>query len=301
MDAPNRRQLGRYTTVLFGHEQGKYPDGNSVLVQGATGSVLIDPSSSVRGFDPPLQVDTVLLTHTHEDHAAGVSAVQWNALKVHYLDLEALRSVDALMALYGVPREVWPQMTEFVTERFHFSGWPQAQGLDDGAVVDLGDVRVTLLHAPGHTAGHSLYLIEGQDGVRVVVTGDIDLTGFGAYYGDAASSLDSFERTLRMTRDLVADHYVTFHHKGVVDGHAAFAEAVDSYARSFGRRADALLALLDRPRTFDALVEEGIVYRAGTRPALFGESVERRTIQQHLDRLVADGSVELVDGQYCRR
>jgi len=287
--------------VLFGHEQGKYPDGNSVLVQGAAGSVLIDPSLSTREADPALKVDTVLLTHAHEDHASGVSAVRWNELKVHRLDLDALRSVDALMALYGVPREVWPQMEEFVTQRFHFTGWPQADGLDDRAVIGLGDVRVTLIHAPGHTSGHSLYLVEGDDGVRVVVTGDIDLTGFGAYCGDAASSLESFEQTLLMARGLVADHYVTFHHKGVVDGHEAFAEAVDTYAQSFQRRADALLALLDRPRSFDELVAEGIVYRAGTRPQLFGESVERRTIQQHLDRLVADGAVEVVDGQYCRR
>lgn len=296
-----RRALGRYTTVLFGHEQGKYPDGNSVLVQGATGTVLIDPSLSVRGVEPPLEVDTVLLTHAHEDHAAGVSAVRWGALKVHHRDVDALRSVDALMALYGVPAQVWPQMTEFVTERFHFAGWPDAEGLDDGDVLDLGGVTVTLLHAPGHTAGHSMYLIDGDDGVRVVVTGDIDLTGFGAYYGDAASSLDAFEQTLRAARELVADHYVTFHHKGVVDGHAAFAAAVDEYASSFRRREDALLALLELPRTFDELVADGIVYRPGTRPAVFGESVERRTIEQHLGRLVGNGVVAVVDGQYCRR
>jgi glyoxylase-like metal-dependent hydrolase (beta-lactamase superfamily II) len=300
MDAPHR-QLGRYTTVLFGHEQGKYPDGNSVLVQGATGSVLIDPSLSVRAAEPPLEVDAVLLTHTHEDHAAGVSAVRWGSLRVHRNDVDALRSVEALMALYGLPQSLWPQMTEFVTERFHFAGWPEAEGLDDGATIDLGGVTVALVHAPGHTSGHSLYLIEGDDGVRVVVTGDIDLTSFGAYYGDAASSLDSFEQTLQMVRGLVADHYVTFHHKGVVDGHAAFVAAVDAYAESFRRREDALLALLVQPRSFDELVDHGIVYRAGTRPAVFGESVERRTIQQHLDRLLADGSVEGSDGQYCRR
>ncbi|MEY4010155.1 MAG: hypothetical protein RLZZ93_847 [Actinomycetota bacterium] len=300
MDA-QRRRLGRYTTVLFGNEQGKYPDGNSVLVEGAAGSVLIDPSLGVRGIDPPLEVDTVLLTHTHEDHAAGVSAVRWQSLRVHELDVAALRSVDELMRLYGVPRSVWPEMTEFVTGRFHFAGWPQAEGMSDGESVDLGGVRVTLVHAPGHTAGHSLYLVDGDDGVRVVVTGDIDLTGFGAYYGDAASSLESFERTLLMARALVADHYVTFHHKGVVDGHAAFVAAVDAYAESFQRREGALLALLATPQSLDELVAEGIVYRAGTRPALFGDSVERRTIEQHLHRLVSNGAVEVVGEQYCRR
>jgi glyoxylase-like metal-dependent hydrolase (beta-lactamase superfamily II) len=296
-----RRQLGRHTTVLFGHEQGKYPDGNSVLVRGSSGTVLIDPSLGVRDITPPLTVDHVLLTHTHEDHAAGVSAVRWGSLRVHHHDVEALRSVDALMALYGVPRSVWPEMTDFVTGRFHFAGWPEARGMSDGETIDLGDVRVTLIHAPGHTSGHSLYLIEGDDGVRVVVTGDIDLTGFGAYYGDAASSLDSFERTLRMARELVADHYVTFHHKGVVDGHTAFVAAVDAYAESFQRREDALLALLASPRSLDELVAEGIVYRAGTRPALFGDSVERRTIEQHLERLLANGAIEVGGGQYWRR
>jgi hypothetical protein len=34
---------------------------------------------------------------------------------------------------------------------------------------------------------------------------------------------------------------------------------------------------------------------------VFGESVERRTIQPHLDRLLANGVVESRGEQYCRR
>ena len=255
----------------------------------------------MRSAVPALRVDTVLLTHTHEDHAAGLSAVEAGEIRVHEADLAALRSVDDLMRLYGVPAHVWPQMTEFVVERFHFEGWPHATGLSDGEVIDLGDVTVRVVHAPGHTSGHSVFLMESDDGTRVVATGDIDLTTFGPYYGDASSSLEAFEATLAMMRDLRADHYVTFHHKGVIDGHEAFSAAIDQYAAVFGRRQQSLLALLDEPPTFDELVEQGIVYRAGTRPPLFGESVERRSIQQHLDRLLAD-DVVLTDGrQYWRR
>lgn len=291
-----QRQLGPHVTVLFGHEQGKYPDGNTVVVRGATGSVAIDPAMSTRTLDPPLEVDTVLLTHAHEDHAVGVSAVQWRSLKAHRFDVPALQSMDELMRLYGVPEALWGEMTQMVTERFHYDTWPEAEALDDGDVIDLGGVTVTLVHAPGHTSGHSVYVIDSDDGPRVVVTGDIDLTTFGPYYGDAASSLDEFESTLAMMRGLRADHYVTFHHKGVIDGHDVFADAVDVYAAVFARRAQALLDLLHSPRTFDELVADGIVYRAGTRPPLFGESVERRSIEQHLERLVADGAV-VTDGQ----
>ena len=295
-----QRQLGPHVTVLFGHEQGKYPDGNCVVVRGARRSVAIDPTLSVRAMDPPLSVDLVLLTHTHEDHAAGLAAVRTGEIRVHERDLPALRDVDDLMRLYGIPEDGWPQMREMVQQRFQFRGWPEAQGLRDRDVFDLGDVTVTALHAPGHTSGHTVYLIESDDGTRVVVTGDIDLSTFGPYYGDAASSLDDFEATLTMLGHVVADHYVTFHHKGVVDGHAAFAEAVRQYAAVFGRRQAALLELLAAPTTFEALVDVGIVYRPGTRPALFGESVERHSIRRHLDRLLSEGAAATDGREYWR-
>jgi glyoxylase-like metal-dependent hydrolase (beta-lactamase superfamily II) len=294
------RGLGSHVTVLFGHEQGKYPDGNTVVVCGELGSVVIDPALSVRTMDPPLEVSTVLLTHTHEDHAAGVSAVRSADIRVHTADLEALQSVDGLMRLYGLPPEGWPAMTELVTDRFHFAGWPHATAVVDGEVLDLGGVTVQVVHAPGHTSGHSVYVVESEDGTRVVVTGDIDLSTFGPYYGDASSSLADFEATLAMVRELRADHYVTFHHKGVIDGHDAFAKAVDAYASVFARREETLLGLLAGPRTIDELVADGIVYRAGTRPPVFGDSVERRSILQHLDRLLSDGAVRTDGRQYWR-
>jgi glyoxylase-like metal-dependent hydrolase (beta-lactamase superfamily II) len=251
-------------------------------------------------MQPPLDVDLVLLTHTHEDHAAGLAAVRTPEIRVHELDLAALRDVDDLMRLYGIPETLWPQMREMVQTRFEFHGWPNALGLRGGDVFDLGDVTVTAVHAPGHTAGHTVYLVESADGTRVVVTGDIDLSTFGPYYGDAASSLEEFEATLAMLHDLVADHYVTFHHKGVVDGHEAFADAVRQYAAVFGRRRDALLELLAAPSTFEELVEAGIVYRPGTRPPLFGESVERHSIRRHLERLLSEAAAATDGRQYWR-
>lgn len=239
-----------------------------------------------------MTVDMVLLTHMHEDHAAGVSAVAAPCVAVHEADLAALRSLDGLMRLYGLPPADWPEMTALVSERFHVVDCPHGDGFVDGAEWDLGGVVVRAVHAPGHTAGHSVFVIESETGGRSVVTGDIDLSTFGPYYGDAASSLIDFESTLARVRGLVADHYVTFHHKGVVDGHDEFARAIDEYGAVFGRRHEVLLGLLSSgPQSLDALVDHGIVYRPGTRPAVFGTSVERRTIEQHLARAIERGEV----------
>ena len=294
------RSLGPFTTVLFGHEQGKYPDGNSVLVRGTHSSVVIDPSLSVHTAVPPIEVDRVLLTHAHEDHMAGVSAVVAGEVSVHHRDLPALQSIEGLMALYGVPADGVAGMSALVTERFNYRGWPEATAFEGDAEWDLGGVTVRAVHAPGHTGGHCLFDIEPHDGThRVVVTGDIDLSSFGPYYGDAQSSLDEFEATLALLPTLVAHHYVTFHHKGVIDGHEEWVAAVDAFGVAIARREAALLGLLAEPRTFDELCAIGIVYRQGTRPPLFGDGVEAHSIERHLARLLADGRV-VSDGTHHR-
>ena len=94
-----------------------------------------------------------------------------------------------------------------------------------------------------------------------------------------------------MLPSLVADHYVTFHHKGIIDGHGAFVAAVSAFGTMIGHRESALLAMLAQPRTFDELCAIGIVYRPGTRPALFGDGVEQHSIRRHLHRLLAAGEI----------
>ena len=60
-------------TVLIGTKNGKYPDGNSVLVRGRDAQLLIDPSLSVAARAAELgAVDLVVQSHVHEDHVAGL-------------------------------------------------------------------------------------------------------------------------------------------------------------------------------------------------------------------------------------
>jgi hypothetical protein len=64
------------------------------------------------------------------------------------------------------------------------------------------------------------------------------------------------------------------------------------------RRDDALMEMLSQPRSFAELLEQGIIYRQGSRPPVFGESVERRSIQMHLDRLCTADVVVEHDGLF---
>jgi hypothetical protein len=134
---------------------------------------------------------------------------------------------------------------------------------------------------------------------EVLYLGDIDLSSFGPYYGDAWSSLEDFERTLAVVRDIDARWYATFHHIGVLEGRAAFVERLDRFAGVIAERERRLLAYLTTPRTLDQVAAHRFVYRPGD-PVPYAEAVERRSMGQHVARLVREGRVREVEpGRYA--
>jgi len=282
-----------HTTVLIGERGGKYPHGNSLLVEGRDQRLLIDPSLSViprRGELPP--VDRILNSHCHEDHLAGnhlFPDVPWH---VHELDRPGLASLDGMMAIYGLDGPVKTAFEHAVVEEFHYVARPDAAGFRDGDIFDLGGgVRVRVVHTPGHTRGHCCFHIEPDD---VLYLGDIDLSSFGPYYGDAWSSLEDFERSLDLVRRVEARWYATFHHVGVLDGRAAFLERLEKFTAVIASREQRLLAFLNEPRSLDDIVKHRFVYRPQD-PVPWADACERRSMGQHLERLLRDGGVEEVE------
>ena len=282
-----------HTTVLVGERGGRYPHGNSLLVEGGDETIIVDPSLAVAEgrFDLP-HVDRVLNSHCHEDHVAGngiFPSVPWH---LHEADLPGIRSLEGLMRIYGFDGAIDSAWRQLVVDQFHFTPRLDPTPFREGDVFDLGGaVRVRVIHAPGHTRGHCFFHVEPDD---VLYLGDVDLSSFGPYYGDAWSSLDDFARTLAFARTLDARWYATFHHIGVVDGRAAFLEKLDRYTDVIADRERRLLEFLREPHTLDEIAVHRFVYRPKD-PVSFAEPVERRSMGQHVERLLAAGAVAEVE------
>jgi glyoxylase-like metal-dependent hydrolase (beta-lactamase superfamily II) len=293
-----RRALAPGVAVLTGVNGGKYPHGNSLLVAGREEVVLVDPSLTVAAVsDAELpRVDRVVNSHCHEDHVAGnhrFPRVPWH---FHSLDLPGIRSLDGLMAIYGFSGPGADAFRQVVVDDFHYTPRPDALAFEDDAVFDLGGIRVRAIHAPGHTRGHCVFFVEPGG---VLYLGDIDLSSFGPYYGDAWSSLEDFERTLAMVRAIEARWYATFHHIGVLEGRDAFRERLDRFAGVIADRERRLLEYLSAPRTLDDIAAHRFVYRPGD-PVPYAEAVERRSMGQHIERLLRDERVREVEpGRYA--
>ncbi len=288
--------------VLFGERGGAYPDGNSILVRGENETLLIDPAVGLheRAENLP-QIDRVILSHCHEDHIAGLSLFPDTPVHVHTLDRPGLESLDQMLAIYGYGGPIEAAFREILVKTFHYAPRPDAQTYADGDVFDAGGVTVRALHAPGHTRGHSCLMVEWSEAGahrRLLYLGDIELTGFGPYYGDAWSDLEDFERSLSWARNVEADWYATFHHIGVLEGRAPFLARMDIFEGAIARRETNLLKFLAEPHTLQEVADHRFVYRPGD-DVSFAEAVEKRSMQQHIDRLVTAGRVRaLAEGRY---
>lgn len=279
------RRLTDTVSVLVGPNNGSYPSGNSLVVRGAGESVIIDPSVTVveRG-GAPVAVDAVINSHGHEDHIAGNGLFDTARVHIHHDDLPAAQSLQGLMAVYGYGGELAEDFGNHIVEDFHYAPRPDAVAFGDGHVWELGGTSIEAVHLPGHTRGHSGFRL--ADGVFFL--SDIDLTGFGPYYGDVWSDLDDFETSLHRVRDEDADFYVTFHHKGVIEGRQAFVGLLDDFTAVIARRHDAMLDFLTEPHSLDDMVGHRFVYRPHVQLS-FADTVERRSSSLHLQRMFARG------------
>lgn len=95
------------------------------------------------------QVVAVFLTHGHPDHVAAIA--QLPRAKVYGLEAEA-PYLEGTRAYHGpLPRMFG------ATDR----GVRLAEGLEDGAITPVGDLRIETFAVPGHTAGSAAYLVGG--------------------------------------------------------------------------------------------------------------------------------------------
>src|SRR5262249_27977729 len=121
----------------------------------ATGEALIvDPAYGVGELVDQAEADSmrvvgVLATHHHPDHVGG-SMMGF-----------AIRGISELMGRISVPVHANRHEASLISK---VTGLSQGDIVahDGGDEVQVGDVRVELLHTPGHTPGSQCFLVEGM-------------------------------------------------------------------------------------------------------------------------------------------
>ena len=127
----------------------------------------------------PDDVDAVLITHHHPDHAGNAERLREKGARVfsHPHDAPYLRGEKRLQRRTTLPhlRSRWYRLYMLHLLRSRVTRVPAIAGLDDLADGEVLDVpgRPRVLHAPGHTAGSCALFLEDRS---LLFTGDALVT-----------------------------------------------------------------------------------------------------------------------------
>ena len=127
-------------------------------------AMLVDPAWSVDALLDQAESDGVhvvgaLVTHYHQDHVGG---------SIFGMEIEGL---PRLLSRRPVPIHVNAQEADGLIQVTGASE-SDLERHDGGDVIQLGEVRIRLLHTPGHTPGSQCFLVEEAGRPGALVSGD---------------------------------------------------------------------------------------------------------------------------------
>ena len=122
--------------------------------------LLIDPGGNAEDIfkaisDSGLDIKIIVLTHGHSDHIAALYDIQDRTgaeVAIHSADAQFLHGRESFSTMFGISYKT-PD--------------PPDRLLNEGDIIDTGDLHFSVLHTPGHTPGSICLLTDNK-----VFTGD---------------------------------------------------------------------------------------------------------------------------------
>ena len=155
-------------------------------------AVIVDPAYDIDALleileEDGMQCSGVLATHYHPDHVGG-SMMGYDIV-----------GVKELLEQVSVPIHAQKEEAEFITK---VTGLENKDVMEhsSGDIVTVGEIKIELIHTPGHTPGSQCFLVENRlvagDTLFLEGCGRTDLPG-----GDPAALYDSLHNRLSKVPD----------------------------------------------------------------------------------------------------
>lgn len=184
---------------------GLLPTNCYILTDDATGATaVIDPGFEEQELTDAVfaagteNVKAVLLTHGHFDHIMGVNKLKslTNAKIYIYSDDMQFTADDSLNL-------------SFMAAPLRVGAFTADVALNNGDIIELGSLRIRVLHTPGHTIGSCCYLVE-----NAIFTGDTLMKCSCGRTDFPTGSYPQMLDSLKKIENLEGDYHVYPGHEG---------------------------------------------------------------------------------------
>jgi glyoxylase-like metal-dependent hydrolase (beta-lactamase superfamily II) len=247
------------------------PGTNTYLV-GTRELIVVDPGPDdeshlqaiLAAADGPIR--WILCTHTHMDHAPGAARLK--------------QLSGATVAAMLAPR---------TDHDFQLS---VDRVLVDGDVIECGDATIRAVHTPGHASNHVCYLLEHN---KMLFTGDHIMQGSTVVIWPPDGNMRAYVESLRSLLRLDLAVLAPGHGHLIEHPHAELNRLIEHRLR----REDKIRQAVRRAGT--GVTVETLLPSAYDDVSRSLYEWAALSLQAHLDKLVADGELQFVSGQYRKR
>jgi glyoxylase-like metal-dependent hydrolase (beta-lactamase superfamily II) len=211
---------------------------------------------------------SIILTHSHQDHAPGVRQLkEWNPVVFcHSFERQ----------------EVLASIEPFQEIKF----------LNDTDIIKVAGEDVVILHAPGHTSGQlNLYLPSQQ----VLIAGDNIVAQGTSWIGPPDGDMSDYLQTMHRLKQLTLKKIGPGHGDWVLKPY----EHIEFVINRRLDRENQIKSLLKEHKDLTSEQLSEMIYKENVHPKVY--YVAKRTTEAHLIKLMKEGVVRLQNSAYSLR
>ena len=279
---------------IEGQLKARYPFSNSILIKGESENILIDTGigSKLRKLRKQFTIDKILLSHAYEDHISGNKFFKKSKIGIHKLDKEGVESIKYLQKIYGLED---PSFDELFYSFMLSIGYKERKvdfTFQDKEIFDLGDIKIEIIHTPGHSAGHCCFYIHPY---HIMFLSDIDLTSFGPWYGSVDGNISDFIQSIKKVMNYKIDIAISSH-KGVFQNNIN--NKLRDFLKKFEDRDTLILENLKEKKSLNDLIKKALIYGKIPDPKEMFLIAEELMVKKHLYRLLENKIIKEKNGMY---
>ncbi|MCF6093794.1 MBL fold metallo-hydrolase [Microaerobacter geothermalis] len=295
----------KHLQVISGPNNSRFPYCTSLLIADRDIHAIVDPGAGPDALHSAVgerPVNLVINTHYHFDHISGNHLFPHAQIWMNPIEADFFPNLDRVAERLGIKEiygergvEEWKEnVADPQTPQTQYSPscrhewWLSSRSPIHAYAYDIewqiGQTRVVMVHAPGHTEGFCCPYFPDEG---LVYTGDIDLTSFGPWYADIDGNIGDFIASARRIAQLDSDWFLTGHQAGMVS-RSEFQIQLDRFLNIIGERHHRLIHLLESGVKPEEIHQHGLLYMPKYQTDPWIAMWERIAIRKHLEWMNAN-------------
>lgn len=235
-------------------------------------------------------IDYIINSHGHIDHTFRNAELTGAQVLLHEADHHIVASMDPYFWILLSDQVGEQAVIDLIVPEYRCR--PADGNISEGEVISCGQVRIEVMHLPGHTPGHCGFFFPDYG---MVFSGDITMQPFGPWYANANASIDDFITSIERLADLKPEMIIPAH--GDVPITKNIKTRLFQYRDVMFQREEKIVSLLFQGKqTIPDILSGRPIYRRYNDPK--EQVFEWVMVYNHLGRLMEMGKVEQEGNRY---